>query len=271
MTGFHRETLIWGLWVWEWDITLPRGQREKSRKACTWSSRQIPTRSRRCPFLGPFSKRKRKKKKKMRGGEANRKQRNKWETFVLVSDSKNINPECDSFNIKHTQLLWPLFHTRTLSMSFFSSSWNLPAQELTTFSDLLPLDQNLRSRMFIHLKGTRSPRAEANPKGKSWRSGGRLKKASSLCATISLGKAFWSLPYWPNNQMEGSLPCGISVQYTPQLAPESTSDFRGKDRENLSRCLCPNLNFCDFSEAPSSQLEKEKVGLRPKGITQGRG
>ena len=269
MTGFHRETLIWGLWVWEWDITLPRGRREKSGKAYTWSSRQIPTRSRRCPFLGPFSKR----KKKKRWGEGkqieNRGTNERHLSLSLIVRISTQNVTVSTSNILNFYGL--CFIQEHLAWLFFSFSWNLPAQELTTFSDLLPLDQNLRSRMFTHLKGTRPPRAEANPKGKSWRSGGCLRKASSVCATISPGKAFWSLPYWPNNQTEGSLPCGISVQYTPQLAPESTSDFRGKDRENLSGCLCPNLNFCDFSEAPSSQLENEKVGLRPKGTTQGRG
>ena len=44
-----------------------------------------------------FFKKKKKKKKKMRGGEANRKQRNKWETFVLVSDSKEYQPRMWQF------------------------------------------------------------------------------------------------------------------------------------------------------------------------------
>ena len=190
------------------------------------------------------------------------------ERHSSLSLTVRISIQNVSFNIKHIQFLWPQFHTRTLSMSFFSSSWNLPAQELKTSNVLLPLDQNLRSRMFIHLKGTRPPWAEADPKGKTGRSGGHLRKVSSLCPTIFPGKAFWSLPSWPNNQTEGSLTCGNSVQCTPQPAPESTSDFRGKDRENLSGCLFPNLNFCVFSGGPPSQLENERAELRPKGITQ---
>ena len=131
------------------------------------------------------------KKKKKRWGEGEQMEnRGTNERHSSLSLTVRISIQNVSFNIKHIQFLWPQFHTRTLSMSFFSSSWNLPAQELKTFNALLPLDQNLRSRMFIHLKGTRQPWAEADPKGKIGRSGGHLKKVSSLCPTISPGKMF---------------------------------------------------------------------------------
>lgn len=97
----------------------------------------------------------------------------------------------------------------------FSSSWNLPAPKLTAFNALLPLDQNLRSRMFIHLKGTRPPWAEADPKGKTGRSGGHLRKVSSLCPTISTGKAFGASHPDPTTRRKEVSPAGSLFRILP--------------------------------------------------------
>lgn len=97
----------------------------------------------------------------------------------------------------------------------FSSSWNLPAPKLTTFNALLPLDQNLRSRMFIHLKGTRLPRAEADPKGNTGRSGGHLRKVSSLCPTTSTGKAFGASHPDPTTRRKEVSPAGSLFSILP--------------------------------------------------------
>ena len=183
--------------------------------------------------------------------------------IMTVSTSNVFNFYSLSFIQEHSAWIFP-------------SSWNLLAQELRTFNALVSLDQNPRSRMFIHLEATRQPWAEADHKGEL--EGPQvISEGRHLSGSPSPQKrSFGALPphpdpttRWKKALQSRISPHGGTVQYTLKLAPGSSSDFRGKHWENLNGCLFSNLNFCELSGSLSSQLENESVGLNiPKGITQ---